>query len=90
LAWAGHADAAGTIAEGWAQKDRAKTNGALSDALIDEIAFIGSEDEVHARIREDAQGGVHTQIVAPLPGSLDDIKRTFAAFTADSFSFSGA
>ena len=65
LAWAGHGDVAATIAEGWAAKDRAKTTGALSDELIDEIAVIGTEDEIRARIQEAAAGGVHTHIVAP-------------------------
>jgi alkanesulfonate monooxygenase SsuD/methylene tetrahydromethanopterin reductase-like flavin-dependent oxidoreductase (luciferase family) len=88
LAWAGYTDAASTITEGWANKDRAKTTGALSDALIDEIAIIGNEDEIRARIQADADGGVHTHIVAPLLGAPAEIvQRTFAAFTADNFSF---
>ncbi len=87
LAWSGFRDAASTITEGWAEKDRAKTGGALTDALIDEIAIIGTEDEIHARINEDADGGVHTHIVAPMAASAEDVQRTFAAFTADAFSF---
>ncbi|MEZ5596269.1 MAG: hypothetical protein R3E84_07755 [Pseudomonadales bacterium] len=39
------------------------------------------------RIREDAAGGVHTSIIAPLAGKPEDLERTFAAFTADKFSF---
>ncbi len=88
LAWSGYEDAANTISEGWAEKDRAKTGGALTDALIDEIAIIGTEDEIRARIREDARGGIHTHIVAPMAASPEDVQRTFAAFTADEFSFS--
>ena len=87
LAWAGHTDAANTITEGWAAKDREKTSGALSDELIDEIAIIGTEDEIRERIREDAAGGVHTSIIAPLAAKPEDLERTFAAFTADQFSF---
>jgi probable F420-dependent oxidoreductase len=87
LAWSGYSDAASTITEGWAAKDRAKTGGALSDELIDEIAIIGTEDEVRERIQADADGGVHTHIVAPvLPAPPDLIQRTFEAFTADKFS----
>ena len=37
----GNEDAAATISEGWA-KDRAKTSGAMTDAMIDEIGIIGS------------------------------------------------
>ena len=88
LAWAGYEDAAETINEGWAAKDRAKTGGALTDALIDEVAIIGSEDECRARIREDAAGGIHTHIIAPLAGSnAAEAMRTFKAFTPDQFSF---
>ena len=88
LAWSGYEDAANTISEGWAEKDRAKTGGALTDELIDEIAIIGTEDEIRARIREDARGGIHTHIVAPMAASPEDVQRTFAAFTADEFRFS--
>ena len=87
LAWAGYEDAAATIREGWAARDREKTAGALSDAMIDEIAIIGSEQEVQERIREGAAGGVHTQIIAPLFSTPQEMQRTFDAFTADNFSF---
>lgn len=87
LAWAGYAEAADTITEGWAEKDRVKTGGAISDALIDEVAVIGTEDEVRARIQEDTQGGVHTHIIAPIANSEDEVMRTFNAFTASNFSF---
>jgi len=66
-------------------KDRDKTGGALTDAMIDEIAIIGDEDECRARIQADADGGVHTHIVAPMAASAADVQRTFAAFTADQF-----
>ena len=87
LAWAGYADAAGTIREGWAEKDRAKTGGALTDALIDEIAIIGTEDEVQARIQEAADGGVDTHIIAPMAASAEAVQRTFDAFRGDRFKF---
>jgi len=87
LSWAGYQDAANTIAAGWAEKDRAKTSGALTDELIDEIAIIGNEEEIRARVQEDSDGGVHTHIIAPLAGNADDVERTFNAFTGDKFSF---
>ncbi len=86
LAWAGYADAANVITEGWAAKDRDKTGGALTDEMIDEIAIIGNEDEVRERIQADADGGVHTHIVAPMAADKADVERTFAAFTGDKFS----
>lgn len=85
LAWAGYEDAAATISEGWAEKDREKTGGALTDELIDEIAIIGTEGEIRDRIQEDADGGVHTSIIAPLAGNAEDLNRTFEAFTGDNF-----
>jgi len=86
LAWAGYDDAASTISKGWATKNRDMTTGALSDALVDEIAIIGTEAECRERILEDAAGGVHTHIVAPLAGAKgDEIMRTFKAFTPSVF-----
>lgn len=86
LAWAGFADAAQTINEGWAARDRAKTGGALSDAMIDEIAVIGSADECRARLITDMNTGITTQIISPLAGaSAQDIQRTFEAFSSKNF-----
>jgi probable F420-dependent oxidoreductase len=88
LAWAGYEGAAQTVAEGWAAKDRNKTGGALTDKLIDEVAIIGTEEECRERIRDDARGGVHTHIVAPLAGANgEEVLRTFKAFRPDVFSF---
>ncbi len=53
--------------------------------MIDEIAIIGDEDECRTRIQADADGGVHTHIVAPMAASAGDVQRTFQAFTADRF-----
>ena len=85
LAWAGYEDAANTIKEGWAEKNRDKTSGALTDELIHEIAIIGTEGEIRDRIQEDADGGIHTHIIAPLAGNNGDVERTLEAFTADQF-----
>ena len=87
LAWAGYEEAAAQIREGWAEKDREKTAAAMSDEMVDEIAIIGSADEVRERIRSDATGGVHTSIIAPLAGDPESAMRTFQAFTPDVFSF---
>jgi len=88
LSWTGYEDAAATIREGWAEKNHEKTGGALTDDLIDEIAIIGTEGEIRERIQEDADGGVHTHIIAPLAARPEDLERTFEAFTADNFQFS--
>lgn len=87
LAWAGYEDAAATIREGWAAKDREKTGGALTDEMIDEIAIIGDEDEIRGRIQEAADGGIDTAIIAPMAATAEATQRTFDAFRGDRFSF---
>jgi len=88
LAWAGYTEAANTISEGWAEKNREKTASAMTDEMIDEIAIIGSREEIQARIQADADGGVHTHIIAPLAATAEDVDNTFEAFTAKNFQFS--
>jgi probable F420-dependent oxidoreductase len=84
LAWAGYEEAAAVIRQGWLEKDRGKTTGAISDEMVDEIAIIGDEDECRDRLRWCAATGIHTHIVAPLGGATpDEVARTFAAFTPD-------
>ena len=91
LAWAGYPDVAREIREGWASKDRARTTSAFDEALIEEIAVIGSAEEVRERIRSDAASGVHTHIIAPLaaPGArnAEEARATFAAFAGDLLGF---
>ena len=85
LAWAGYEEVAAAISEGWAARDREKTTGAISDALADEIAVIGSADECRDRIRWAGEMGIHTHIIAPLSAEPDDVRRTFEAFTPENF-----
>ncbi|MEX0942258.1 MAG: LLM class flavin-dependent oxidoreductase [Pseudomonadales bacterium] len=85
LAWAGYEDVAKTIAEGWAEKNRDKTTGALDDQLVDDIAILGSMDECHDRIRGYARGGITTHIISCV--SPRDAQATYDAFTAKNFSF---
>jgi probable F420-dependent oxidoreductase len=88
LDWAGHPQAAAEIAAGWAARDRRRTAAALSDAMVDEIAVIGSAEECRERIAADAATGIHTQIIAPLPGAAPEaVEATLAAFAADRFRF---
>jgi len=88
LAWAGYQEAAATITEGWASKNREMTTTALTDELIDEVAIIGTESEIQDRVREDAAGGVHTHIIAPLQfAEKEEAARTLEAFTATNFQF---
>ncbi len=84
LAWAGYEDAAAIIREGWAERDREKTTGAISDDLVDEIAIIGSPEEVQERLRWCGQTGIHTHIIAPLGGASEqEVALTFEACTPE-------
>ena len=85
LAWAGYESVAAEISRGWAEKDRARTTGAISDALADEIAVVGTADECRARIRWAAETGVHTHIIAPLSDDPEEVARTFEAFTPGNY-----
>ena len=85
LAWAGYEEAAQTIAEGWAEKDRAKTGGALDDDLVDAIGVIGSADHCRERIRWAMETGVDTAIIAPIGVTPEESQATLDAFTADNF-----
>ena len=87
LAWAGYPDAAQEIQEGWAAKDRTRTTGAFSEALIEEIALIGSAEELRERVRGDAANGVHSHIISPLARDPEEARTTFEAFAGDRFSF---
>ncbi len=85
LEWAGYEDAAAQIREGWAEKNRDKTTGALTDDIVDEIGVIGSADECRERIRWALDTGIDTAIVAPLAASKEETQATLDAFTADNF-----
>lgn len=85
LAWSGYEDVAKVIAEGWAEKNRDKTTGALDDQLVDDIAILGTMEECHDRIRQYAAGGITTHIISCV--SPKDAQLTYDAFTAKNFSF---
>lgn len=85
LAWSGYEENAKAIREGWAARDRNKTTAALEDDLVDEIGIIGSAEYCHDRIREYADMGITTHILAG--PSQEHAKATQAEFTAERFSF---
>ncbi len=87
LAWSGYEDVAAKVLQGWANKDRAATTGALSDELVDQIAIIGSAEECQDRIRECAEGGITTHIISATTPNPEEVKATNEAFTATNFSF---
>jgi len=87
LEWAGYPDAAAEIREGWASKDRERTAAALPDALVDEIAIIGTPDECRELMRGYAAGGIHTNIVSCIYPTPEILQATTEAFSAENFIF---
>jgi probable F420-dependent oxidoreductase len=85
LAWAGYEDAAEAIRQGWAEKDRDKTTGALTDEMVDAIGVIGDADECREKIRRAMDTGIDTAIIAPMAGSPEQAQATLDAFTAENF-----
>ena len=80
LAWCGYAEAAATIAEGWARKDREQTMSALSDELLHQIVVIGDEETCRAEVRDHVVQGVTTPIIASLLHDPATLKRTYETF----------
>jgi probable F420-dependent oxidoreductase len=87
LEWAGYADAAAEIREGWAAKDRERTAAALPDELVDEIAVIGSPDECRELMHWYMGAGIHTNIISCIYPAPEILEATTAAFSAENFSF---
>ncbi|ARN75207.1 hypothetical protein BST96_14430 [Oceanicoccus sagamiensis] len=85
LAWCGYPEAAAEIAAGFKNRDRERTAAALSDELIDEIAIIGTPDECRARVREYADAGIHTHVMAPMINHPDIIEQTATTFSKQHF-----
>ncbi|MCY4127777.1 MAG: LLM class flavin-dependent oxidoreductase [Gammaproteobacteria bacterium] len=88
LAWCGYPDEAKELLEGWLTRDRARTAAAFHDDLVDSIGVIGTPEEVRTRIKQHADEGITTSIIAPVGKlSLDEAFVTFDAFTQDCFRF---
>jgi probable F420-dependent oxidoreductase len=85
LTWLGYPQVAHDITEGWEARDRRRTCGALDDELIDKIIIAGCAEECRDRIRQYAEAGVTTHIIAC--GDQDMADATYQAFTKDNFAF---
>jgi alkanesulfonate monooxygenase SsuD/methylene tetrahydromethanopterin reductase-like flavin-dependent oxidoreductase (luciferase family) len=90
LAWAGYEHAADEIREGWNAGDRERTAAAISDALIDEIAIIGTREYCQERVLDYARGGIHTHVVSCLGFEPEVVDATYRAFAPEHFSFGAA
>lgn len=68
VAWCGFEDEAKEISAGWQAKDRARVGAAVTDAMIDSIAVIGSADECRDKLEAFRDAGVTTPMVSPIVG----------------------
>jgi probable F420-dependent oxidoreductase len=84
VAWCGFADEAAAIDAGWRAKDRGRNLAAVSDAMIDRLAIIGSADECRARLAAFAAAGVTTPMVHPFLFDEAAIWRTLEALAPGS------
>jgi len=85
LAWCGHEGAAREIEAGFKAKDRARTGAALDDALVDQIAVIGTAEQCRERIRELVRGGITTPVVSCFSPDPKEFLATHEAFTPARF-----
>jgi probable F420-dependent oxidoreductase len=81
LAWCGYEAEAKRITEGFAQKDRSKTLGTLSDELLHELAAMGDADACRAMARNYWSAGVTTPIVISGSPHKEEHRATLQAFT---------
>jgi probable F420-dependent oxidoreductase len=90
LAWCGYGAEARRITEGFAQKDRAKTLGTLSDELLHELGAIGDADACRAMARRYWAAGVTTPIVISSSPQKEEHWETLRAFTPQAMGATGA
>jgi probable F420-dependent oxidoreductase len=85
LRWFGFPDVADQIERGWKEKNRGLTEGAMDDALIEQIAVMGSADKCREEIRAFIKGGVTTAMIAPFASDPKEYAATQEAFLPDRF-----
>jgi probable F420-dependent oxidoreductase len=78
--WCGFEREAAAVAEAFARGDRAATAAAMSDALIDRIAILGSAAACREQIAAFVAGGVTTPVISPLATSRAGVEAVFEAF----------
>jgi len=83
LAWAGYGKVAEAVRQAWEQGDRAAACAAISDELVDEVAWLGSADHCRARLREYARAGIHTHIITPATADPQVRRATLEAFSPE-------
>jgi probable F420-dependent oxidoreductase len=65
VAWCGFAEEARAIDAAWRARDRARNVAAVTDAMVDRLAIIGSAAHCRARLAEFVAAGVTTPMIQP-------------------------
>lgn len=78
----GFAAEAAAIAEAWARGDRASSERAVSDAMIDATSVSGTPEQCRARIEAYRQSGIDLPIISPFARGPDAKSRFEAAIRA--------
>jgi probable F420-dependent oxidoreductase len=80
LRWCGFEAEAEALTRAFARGDRAASAAALTDALIDRIAILGSAERCREQIAEFVAAGVTTPVISPLATEARAIEKVFEAF----------
>ncbi len=80
LRWCGFEAEAETLKQAFARGDRAGSAAALTDAMIDRIAILGSAEHCREQIAEFVAAGVTTPVISPLAADPRAIEAVFEAF----------
>src|SRR5262249_45352652 len=79
VAWCGFADEASAIDAAWRARDRTANVAAVTDAMIDRLAIIGSPEACRAKLDAFAAAGVTTPMLHPFLFDEAAIWRTLEA-----------
>ena len=80
LAWCGHEAEAGEFSAGFAAGDRARTERAFSDHLVDTLGAVGSADRCRAAMAPYLEAGVHTMVINPVNPTQEEAERSLLTF----------
>jgi probable F420-dependent oxidoreductase len=78
--WCGFEREAAAVADAFARGDRAGSAAAMTDALIDRIAILGSAAACREQIAAFVAAGVTTPVISPLATSPAGVEAVFEAF----------
>lgn len=78
--WCGFHDEARQLREGWAARDRGKTEAAVHDEMIDRIAIIGSAEACREKIAAFVRSGITTPMISPIVPVEPALDATLGAF----------